>query len=114
MSSIVPALDFPQKEQYNSLAERFSLLLPQNTATPLRSLHHSRRFWKNSPGFWVQLGGGARCGVGGGGGPPPRHAAPPQYDKKRGRKKRGASGRGVFPQRLNSRHSRSQGNRDRR
>src|SRR5438270_3862580 len=34
MSSIVPAPDFPQKEQCSSLAGRSLLLLPQNTIAP--------------------------------------------------------------------------------
>src|SRR5437870_12948357 len=89
MSSIVPALDFPQKEQYNSLAERFSLLLPQNTATPLRSLHHSRRFWRNSTGLSVQLLGRVRCAVGGEGGATPRPAAPGPYHKQPGSETKG-------------------------
>src|SRR3989442_14006137 len=112
MSSIVPALDFPQKEQYNSLAERFSLLLPQNTATPLRSLHHSRRFWRNSTGLSVQLLGRVRCAVGGEGGATLRHAAHAPYDLIQGSDKKGASRIGVLTQLLNSRQSQSSGNRD--
>src|SRR3989442_15111199 len=103
MSSIVPALDFPQKEQYNSLAERFSLLLPQNTATPPRSLHHSRRFWRNSTGLSVQLLGRVRCAVGGEGGATLRHAAHAPYDHKQGSEKKGTTRRGDFTQRRNSR-----------
>src|SRR5207245_9940787 len=104
MSSIVPALDFPQKEQYNSLAERFSLLLPQNTATPLRRLHHSRRFWRNSTGLPVQLLGRVRCAIGGAGGAALRHAARAPYDQRQGIEYAGASRRGHVTQRRNARH----------
>src|SRR5256885_14549689 len=34
MSSIVPAMAFPQREQYNGLAGRFPLLSPQSTIPP--------------------------------------------------------------------------------
>src|SRR3989442_12443835 len=90
MSSIVPALDFPQKEQYNSLAERFSLLLPQNTATPLRSLLHSRRFWRNSTGLPVQLLGRVRCAIDGALGVTIRHAAHAPHNNKYGIDLKGA------------------------
>src|SRR3989442_12952298 len=104
MSSIVPALDFPQKEQYNSLAERFSLLLPQNTATPLRTLNHSRRFWSNSTGLSLQLLGRVRCAIGGEGGATLRHAATAPYGHKQDSDYADARCTGDFTERRHTRH----------